>query len=70
MNIPTCSDWNSRQSPGFKSEGLGFGFSSPFNNCVTMTLGKCLTLMSLISPLKVGLLGLLNPPVLSTIYGG
>lgn len=69
MNMPICSGWDSRKSPRFRSEGSGFGFSSPFDNCVTMTLRKCLTLMSLTS-LNVELLGLLNPCLLSITYGG
>lgn len=66
IKVPACYGWNRRQSPAFKSEGLGFCSPSPFNDRVTVTLGKIFDLgESLTSHLKVELLGLLNLTVRS-----
>lgn len=65
MNMPNCRITARALDSSQKAQVLVSPF--PFNSCVSMTLGKCLTLTSLIPPLKVGLL---NPHVLSTIYGG
>lgn len=68
VNVPTCHDWSSRQGPGFTSGCLSSGSYLFSNNPVTVTLRKIYNLdESLNSPLKVKLVDLLIPSVMSTM---
>lgn len=67
VHVPTCHDWNSRQGSGFTSGCWGSGSYLFFNNPVTVTLRKIYNLgESLNPPLKVELISLLTPSVMST----